>query len=279
MGLELLRPSRSLNGSRAAPTALGAVRRVAILREAGSRAHLRALRLGRVLDRTGIESVDLVHLVEPGIPGALALAGGLSGVGHLDLIVALSPQVEVDAARVAVQSGAPLARLRHAHPGATLRRVLRSGQVHGYAALSVEMAGQQHLAVDHVVIQLAEGSIHVRLDEDPLPDGRVVQVVAANPLAGLPRSPTTLDPSSVGSVTVLSPDDTRSHGYGLGPNQRLSCNGRHRAEVRIDGRLLPREERDVSVLVASKELKLVVIGEAGDVRSRSGGVGRRGTRR
>jgi hypothetical protein len=135
------------------------------------------------------------------------LAGGLAGVGPLDLIVALSPQVEVDAARVAVQSDASLAHLRHTHPTATLRRLVGSGQIARYSTLAVEVADGEHLAVDRLVMQ-AEAQHRRAHRWAPLPDGQVVQVVAANPLAGLPRSPS-LDPSAIGSVTVLSDEGAR----------------------------------------------------------------------
>lgn len=52
------------------------MRRAAVLREAGPRARVSALRVRRVLDGLGVESVDLVHLVEPGDPDALELAAG-----------------------------------------------------------------------------------------------------------------------------------------------------------------------------------------------------------
>lgn len=241
---------------------LGTVTRAALVREAGARSRIRAHQLRRVLARMGVDTVDLLHLTEPGVPDALALAGGVAGVGPLDLIVALSPQVEVDAARVAVQSDASLARLRHAHPTATLRRLVGSGQIARYSTLAVEVADEEHLAVDHVVVQADRPSIGVRIDGDPLPDGQVVQVVAANPLAGLPRSPS-LDPLAIGSVTVLSGKGGSGHGYGLEANQQLSCTGQDPAEVHIDGRRCASPVRELTICGGSRDLKLVVVDEAG----------------
>ncbi len=243
---------------------LGAVRRAAVLREAGPRARVSALRVRRVLDGMGVESVELVHLVEPRVPDALALAGGLSAVGPLDLIVALTPEVEVDAARVAVQAGAALARLRHAHPTATLRRVLGAGQVSNYTTLCVEVEDQEHLAVDHVVVQSKQDCLAVEIDARSLPSGDVVQVVASNPLAGLPRSPTTLDPHAAGSVTVSQAD--HSQGFALGVAEELRCQSAEESDVRVDGREVPGGER-VRVRAGSAELHLVVVAEGGRPRS------------
>lgn len=185
----------------------------------------------------------------------------LLGLDH-DLIVALSPQVEVDAARVAVQSDASLARLRHAHPTATLRRLVGSGQVARYSTLTIEVAGEEHLAVDHVVMQADRANIGVRIDGRPLPDGQVVQVVAANPLAGLPRSPS-LDPLAIGSVTVLSDEGGPGHSYGLEANQQLSCTGQDPVEVHIDGRRCASPVRELTICGGSRDLELVVVDEAG----------------
>lgn len=183
------RASSTVEAGESPRAQLGAVRRAAVLREAGPRARVAALRVRRMLDGMGIESVDLLHLAESSVPDALALAGGLSAVGPLDLIVALTPQVEVDAARVAVQAGAPLVRLRHAHPTTTLRRILQTGHVATYTTLSVDIDDQEHVVVDHVVVQSGDGCFGVRVDDRPLPSAELVQVVASNPLAGLPRSP------------------------------------------------------------------------------------------
>jgi hypothetical protein len=178
-----------------------------------------------MLDGMGIESVDLLHLVESSVPDALALAGGLSAVGRLDLIVALTPQVEVDATRVAVQAGAPVVRLRHAHPTTTLRRILRTGHVATYTTLSADIDDQEHVVVDHVVVQSGDGCFGVRVDDRPLLSAELVQVVASNPLAGLPRSPATLDPSTVANVTVVSPQGDHTRGSLLEPAR--SCAARH----------------------------------------------------
>jgi hypothetical protein len=241
---------------------VGTVNRAALVREAGPRSRIRTHHVRRVLARMGIDSVNLLHLSEPGVPDALALAGGLAAVGPLDLIVALTPQVEVDAARVAVQSDAALARLRHAHPAATLRRLLGTGQVVCYSTLGIEMAGEERLAVDHVLMQNDRAGIGARIDDQPLPDGHVVQVVAANPLAGLPRSPS-LDPRAIGSVTVLSNEGDPGHGYGLGPHQQLSCASHDGAEVRIDARRLASPQRELTIHAGSRRLRLVVVDETG----------------
>lgn len=241
---------------------LGSVTRAALVREAGAGSRIRAHHLRRVLTRMGIDTVDLLHLIEPGVPDALALAGGPGGVGPLDLIVALTPQVEVDAARVAVQSDASLARLRHAHPTATLRRLLATGQIARYATLTAQTVDQDHLVVDHVIMQAEGSTIGVRIGERPLPDGQVVQVVAANPLAGLPRSPS-LDPLAIGTVTVLSGDGGSSHGHGLEANQQLWCAGEGPVDVHIDGRRCASPEREVTIRDGARDLKLVVVDETG----------------
>lgn len=241
---------------------LGAVRRAVVLREAGPRSRLAALRVRRTLDGMGVESVDLLHLGEPGIPDALALAGGFSAVGPLDLIVALTPQVEVDAARVAVQAGAALARLRHAHPTVTLRRVLQTGKVDTYTTLCVEVEDQEHLAVDHVTVQVAQGCLATGIDRRSLPPGDVVQVVASNPLAGLPRSPTTLDRLAIGNVTVGSSSADHSEGFALRAGQELRCQAPQASEVRIDGRQVPGAGY-VRVREGSEQLQLVVAADGG----------------
>ncbi len=245
-----------------APAPLGAVSRAAVVREAGPRSRIRAHHVRHVLARMGIDTVDLLHLIEPGVPDALALAGGRDAFGPLGLVVALAPQVEVDAARVAVQLDVPLARLRHAHPTATLRRLFGTGQVVRHPTLTVEVAHDEHLAVDHVVMQCDSTSIGTRIDGRPLPDGQVVQIVAANPLAGLPRSPS-LDPLAIGSVTVLSSEGGPSHGGGLGAHQQLSCTGQDPAQVRIDGRRLASPEREMKIHRGPRHLKLLVVDAAG----------------
>lgn len=67
----------------------------------------------------------------------------------------------------AVQSDASLARLRHTHPTATLRRLVGSGQIARYSTLAVEVADGEQLAVDHVVMQADSPSIGVRIDGRP----------------------------------------------------------------------------------------------------------------
>lgn len=213
----------------------------------------------------GIESVDLLHLVESSVPDALALAGGLSAVGRLDLIVALTPQVEVDATRVAVQAGAPLVRLRHAHPTTTLRRILRTGHVATYTTLSVDIDDQEHVVVDHVVVQSGDGCFGVRVDDRPLLSAELVQVVASNPLAGLPRSPATLDPSTVANVTVVSPPRRSHEGFALGAGQELRCQAPRGSEVRVDGREVPGAEL-VRVRIGAEQLHLVVVGSSPPLR-------------
>ncbi len=86
--------------------------------------------------------------------------------------------------------------------------------------------------------------------------------VAANPLAGLPRSPS-LDPLAIGSVTVLSSEGGPSHGGGLGAHQQLSCTGQDPAQVRIDGRRLASPEREMKIHRGPRHLKLLVVDAAG----------------